>query len=74
MCTKPSAHAFAHTAESAARTGWEFTDPPPPPPVRSPRRHRARADADGMADVWVVLGIVGFVAAMVGLIWCLERV
>lgn len=27
-----------------------------------------------MADVWVVIGIVGFVAAMRGLIWCLERV
>jgi hypothetical protein len=27
-----------------------------------------------MGDVWVVLGIVGFVAAMLGLIWGLERV
>jgi len=27
-----------------------------------------------MGDVWVVLGIIAFVAAMLGLIWCLERV
>jgi hypothetical protein len=27
-----------------------------------------------MADVLVVLGIVAFVAAFLGLIWCLERV
>jgi hypothetical protein len=27
-----------------------------------------------MADFLVVLGIVGFVAVFMGLIWCLERV
>jgi hypothetical protein len=27
-----------------------------------------------MADFLAVLGIVGFVAAFLGLIWCLERV
>ena len=29
---------------------------------------------DGMADFLVVVGIVAFVAAMLGLIWGLERV
>lgn len=26
-----------------------------------------------MADLWVVIGVVAFVAAMFGLIWALER-
>jgi preprotein translocase subunit SecE len=29
---------------------------------------------ESMADFLVVLGIVAFVAAFLGLIWCLERV
>jgi hypothetical protein len=29
---------------------------------------------DGMADFLVVVGVVAFVAAMLGLIWGLERV
>jgi hypothetical protein len=40
----------------------------------SPRRHRARGDPASMADVLVVIGVVVFVAAMLGLIGGLERI
>jgi hypothetical protein len=41
---------------------------------RLPRVYRCGRDAGGMADVLVIAGIVVFVAAMLGLIWGLERV
>ncbi|MET8306889.1 hypothetical protein [Micromonospora sp. NPDC005173] len=53
---------------------WPFTDHPPAPAVHSRRRYRAWSDALSMADFLVVLGVIGFVAAMLGLIWGLERV
>jgi hypothetical protein len=51
-----------------------FTVSPPPRRLRLLRGHRLRRDAGGMADFLVVVGIVVFVAAMLGLIWGLERV
>src|SRR5262249_27533152 len=51
-----------------------FTFSLPRPRALSPRRHRALHDAACMADLLVVAGIVVFVAAMLGLIWGLERV
>jgi hypothetical protein len=61
-----------------SRPGWRFaglfTESPPWPGRPPPRRHRAAADAAVMADFLVVLGIVAFIAAMLGLIRGLERV
>jgi hypothetical protein len=51
-----------------------FTVSPPVIGIRLPRRYLCRRDAGGMADFLVVVGIVVFVAAMLGLIWGLERV
>ena len=39
-----------------------------------PRRYRLKVDAAYMADLLVVVGIVVFVAAMLGLISALQRV
>jgi len=35
---------------------------------------RLGSQHDGMADFLAVVGVVVFVAALLGLIWCLERV
>jgi hypothetical protein len=51
-----------------------FTVSPPRRAACSPLRHRRRRETCGMADVLVAAGIVAFVAAMLGLIWCLERI
>jgi hypothetical protein len=51
-----------------------FTVYLPGPPRGSPRRYRQRPHAWLMADFLVVVAIVGFVAAMLGLIWGLDRV
>jgi hypothetical protein len=51
-----------------------FTDPPPVRGALSLRRYRTYSDAGCMADLLAVVGIVVFVAAMIGLIWGLERV
>jgi hypothetical protein len=51
-----------------------LTDFPPPWPARSPRGHRRWSDDRDMADLLVVVAIVAFVAAMLGLIWALGRV
>jgi hypothetical protein len=51
-----------------------FTVSPPRGAVCSPLRYRRRRETFGMADVLVAAGIVAFVAAMLGLIWCLERI
>jgi hypothetical protein len=56
------------------RVSGPFTISPPPTPAHSPRGHRGPDNTDAMGDIWVVLGIAGFIAAMLGLIWCLERV
>ena len=55
------------------RAGAAFTVSPPPPGLRSPRGHRPRDDPGGMADFLVVVAVVAFVAAMLGLIWALGR-
>jgi hypothetical protein len=55
-------------------TAGAFTGSPPQPGWLSPRRHRGSRKATGMADFFVVVGIVAFVGAMLGLIWGLERV
>jgi hypothetical protein len=47
---------------------------PPRRPARSPRGHRGRSHDRAMADFFVVVGIVAFVAAMLGLIWALGRI
>ena len=63
----------------------DFDEPLTCPRLRSPILHRGtvavhpgatdvRASVVVMADVWVVLGIVGFVAAMLWLIRGLERI
>jgi hypothetical protein len=46
----------------------------PGPGPRSPRGYRPRIDARLMGDFFVIAGIVVFTAAMLGLIWALERV
>jgi hypothetical protein len=51
-----------------------FTDFLPLGPSRSPRGHHGRSDDLAMADFLVIIGIVVFVAAMLGLIWGLERI
>jgi hypothetical protein len=51
-----------------------FTDFLPPGPSRSPRGHHGRSKDLAMADFLVVIGIVVFAAAMLGLIWGLERI
>jgi hypothetical protein len=51
-----------------------FTVSPPATRLCLPRRYLCRRDAGGMADFLVVVGIVVFVATMLGLIWGLERV
>jgi hypothetical protein len=46
-----------------------------PLPGRCPPRIHRRAGDDGfMADFLVVVGIIAFVAAMLALIWGLERI
>jgi hypothetical protein len=51
-----------------------FTVSPLPPAGRSPRIYRLVGDAVGMADLLVIVGVTVFVAAMLGLIWGLERI
>jgi hypothetical protein len=51
-----------------------FTVSPPALGGRSPRGYRSRIDARLMGDFFVIAGIVVFTAAMLGLIWALERV
>jgi hypothetical protein len=51
-----------------------FTDSPPSAGGGSPPGHRALADDRGMGDLLVAVGIVVFVAAMLGLAWALERI
>jgi hypothetical protein len=51
-----------------------FTDFLPLGPSRSPRGHHGRGEDRAMADFLVVIAIVVFVAAMLGLIWSLERI
>jgi len=51
-----------------------FTVYSPGSPRGSPRRYRQHRHAGFMADFLVVVAIVGFVAAMLGLIWGLDRV
>jgi hypothetical protein len=51
-----------------------FTVSPLPADGRSPRSYRLVGDAVSMADFLVVVGIVLFVAAMLGLIWGLARI
>jgi hypothetical protein len=55
-------------------TAAAFTVPPPVQVDRSPPGYRPGRQAAGMADLLVVLGVVAFVAAMLGLIRGLERV
>jgi hypothetical protein len=50
-----------------------FTDSPPPPGGRSLPGHRGRSDDLAMADLLVVVAVVAFVAAMLGLTWALGR-
>jgi hypothetical protein len=56
------------------RPGLSFTDFLPPGTSRSPRGHRGRSEDRAMADFLVVIAIVAFVVAMLGLIWGLERI
>jgi hypothetical protein len=42
--------------------------------IYSFRVNRAAWTLDSMADFLAVLGIVGFIVAMLGLIWALDRV
>jgi hypothetical protein len=42
--------------------------------IYSFRVNRAPWTLDSMADFLAVLGIVGFIVAMLGLIWALDRV
>jgi hypothetical protein len=51
-----------------------FTDFLPPRPSGSPRGHHGQSDDRAMADFLVVIGIVVFVASMLGMIWGLERI
>jgi hypothetical protein len=51
-----------------------FTVSPLAPAGRSPRIYRLVGDAVGMADLLVIVGVTVFVAAMLGLIWGLERI
>jgi hypothetical protein len=51
-----------------------FTVSPLPPAGRSPRSYRLAGDAVGMADFLVIMGIIVFVLAVLGLIWGLERI
>jgi hypothetical protein len=51
-----------------------FTISPPPPAAIHRGVNRPLAILGLMADFLVVLGIVAFVAAMLGLIWGLERI
>jgi hypothetical protein len=62
------------TGDQGSAPQGALTDFPPPRGARSPRGNRGRSDDRGMADLLVVAGIVVFVAAMLGLIWALERV
>jgi hypothetical protein len=50
------------------------TDFLPPGPPRLPRDHRGRNEHRAMADFLVVIAIVVFAAAMLGLIWGLARI
>jgi hypothetical protein len=61
-------------ATGAVRDGVAtFTVSPPATRLCLPRRYLCR-HSGRMADFLVVVGIVVFVAAMLGLIWGLERV
>jgi hypothetical protein len=51
-----------------------FTNFLPSGPSRSPRSHHGRSDYRAMADFLVIIGIVVFAAAMLGLIRALERI
>jgi hypothetical protein len=62
-----------HARGSAGRLG-PFTDSLPLRAWHSPRIYQAISDDRPMADFLVIAGIVIFVAAMLGLIWGLERV
>jgi len=53
---------------------WTFTHFLPPGRSRSPRGHHGRSEDRAMADFLVIIGIVVFVAAMLGLIWGLARI
>lgn len=54
--------------------GRSFTNFPPIRAPSPPRLYRPPRHHDRMADLLVVLGIVVFVALMLGLIWALDRV
>jgi hypothetical protein len=51
-----------------------FTFFSPIPLPRSPRCYQLNRHSRSMADLLVVVAVLGFVAAMLGLIWGLERV
>jgi hypothetical protein len=56
------------------RRAGPFTVSLPPRALCSPPRYHRQRETDDMADVLVMAGIGAFVAAMLGLIWCLERI
>src|ERR1700683_460352 len=64
---------WSRLAGEARRVG-ACTDFLPPGPSRSPRCHQGRSEDRAMGDFLVIIGIVVFVAAMLGLIWGLERI
>ena len=61
-------------ASRPSRANASFTDFLPLGPSRSPRGHHGRSEDRAMADFLVIIGIAVFVAAMLGLIWGLERI
>lgn len=68
------ARAFFRGLHALSKPGPAFTVFLPAPGRRSPLGYRSRSDARPMGDFLVIVGIVVFTAAMLGLIWALERV